>query len=463
MKKKQIISRSLQFRLIFYLTVTIVITWLIATAFAWKEAKEYVDEFFDTQQLLLAKSISVSDFQFSEHLKKSYITFPDNKKWGEVDDDVLGFAIFTTDGKQLLSDKKFGKLFPFFKTVGFKEISINNEIWRIVWQPSPNGNFIVAVGQEKNYRNEIAFELLEEQITHWLVLLPILILGFILILYRELKPLRIIKNELEKRLPGDPKHLSSENMPSEIQPLVNTLNHHFEQVASLIERERVFIANAAHELRTPLAGLRIQAEVASLPETSESTRITALKNLISGIDRSSRLAEQLLLLARIETLPEENLAKEKFLWQNVIQNVISEYSEQATKKNIFFTIQENISLPPFKAPTIFPYILMRNLIDNAIRYAIENSEISIHINKEGIVIKNTCPVLQEKFFSRLGERFYRPSGQQSIGSGLGLSIVNQVASHLNLTLSLDKKRFDNPNQMIFIVFLRYNESLFLIS
>ncbi len=454
---KKFFSRSLQLRLIFFLTIVLTITWIVTGIFAWKESQEYIDEFFDTQQLLLAKSIAISDFQFSGQLKKPHLTYPKQKNWGEVDDDVLAVAIFNPEGKLLLSDEKFGNQIPFSpNTFGFKEIFLKKSIWRIAWHPAPDKNFIVAVGQELDYRKEMALELLEEQIMPWLLMLPVLILGFIWILYQELKPLRTIKNELEKRQPGETRPLPTENMPSEIKPLLITLNNHFMQVASLLERERAFIANAAHELRTPLAGLRIQAEVALLPETHDDVRDHALKNLISGIDKSSRLADQLLVLAQIETLSSKNAVRETIFWPDVIQDVISEYRKQADKKNLSFTIQEKIALPAFSAPAVLPYILIRNLVDNAVRYASENSEICISFKKEGIVIQNNAPVLQESIFSRLGERFYRPSGQLSSGSGLGLSIAHQIASHLNLSLSLEKKPLDNPDQMQFIVFLGYH-------
>jgi two-component system sensor histidine kinase QseC len=321
----------------------------------------------------------------------------------------------------------------------------------------------VAVGQKKKYRQKMALELLKEQVMPWIITLPVLVFGLILMVRRELSPLRTVKNELENRQPGNAAPLPTEQMPPEIRPLVVSLNSHFERVATLLERERAFIADAAHELRTPLAGLRIQAEVAQLSEKDPDALDNALKNLISGIDRSSRLADQLLALSRIESMQmtvetgkQKAMAasEETVYWSDVIQEMVSEYRPFAERKGIAIVVSAEITLPAMNAPPALPRMLIRNLLDNAVRYAPESSEIRITSKADGIIMENTGPALTDDTFLRLGERFYRPPGQTEPGSGLGLSIVYQLARLLRVTVLLEKKGTDSPAQIKYIARIR---------
>ncbi|WAW09419.1 ATP-binding protein [Oxalobacter vibrioformis] len=459
---------SLQLRLSAFFTLAVTIAWLFAAAFAWFESAEYIDEFFDTQQLLFAKRLAASDLKFAPRPEGIPAVFSNKKAKGEVEEEALRFAIFSPNGDLLMSDGISDERFCFRPGMeGFEDATMkgNDDLWRIVWQPAVDHSFIVAVGQKKEYRQEMALELLEEQMMPWIVMLPILAVGLIIMVRRELSPLRMVKNELENRQPGNAAPLPAEQMPPEIRPLVLSLNSHFERVASLLERERAFIADAAHELRTPLAGLRIQAEVAQLSENDPEALNTALKNLISGIDRSSRLADQLLALSRIEGMQALSAAgkeyenatpvpEEAIHWPEVVNEAVSEYLPLAEKKGITMLVSNDSLPPPVNTQPALPRMLMRNLLDNAVRYAPENSEVRIILKTSGITMENTGPALPDEAFSRLGERFYRPPGQAEPGSGLGLSIVHQLAGLLRITVFLEKKDTDNPGQIKYIAHIR---------
>lgn len=454
---------SLQIRLSLFFTAAITLAWLFSAAFAWYKTAKYIDEFFDTRQLLFARRIAASGLDFAHRPEGIGAVFSSKKAEGDPDDDALAFAIFSPQGELLLSDGEKGKDFIFSHgTAGFEEACLagDDDLWRIIWQPSENGRFIVAVGQEVDYRQEMTLKLLKKQIMPWAVMLPLLLLGLIWMLRQELAPLRLIRRELETRRPGNPAPLAAENMPPEIRPLVLSLNSHFERVASLLERERAFTANAAHELRTPLAGLRIQAEVAGLSKDDPAALHAALQNLISGIDRSSRLADQLLALSRIDamqphTVTGKNEAAGHIQWQTVIHDVLAEYASAAQKKHLSIIVSIQAEPPAVKADPALPYMLIRNLLDNAVRYAPKESEIRLALNGQGLTMENSGPALPDTVFSRLGERFYRPPGQEATGSGLGLSIVRELALLLGMSFSLSKKETDNPAQMQYRFLLKH--------
>lgn len=429
---------SLRLRLTLSFIFIASIIWMMSAFLSWKETREEIYEFFDSYQLLLARQLSTADWKnINPNAQKLSNKIIDNID-AEKEDEAIGFAIFNTQGKMIFNDDKNGAKFTYHAGNGVfinQSIVDEDETWRIVWIKSADNNFTIAVGQELEYRDEIAMDLVEESLLPWLIGLTLLMLATIVIVSLEFFPLKKLTKDLSKRDASDLSPLSKQDMPKEITPLIEAINGLFIQIESMIKRERHFISDSAHELRSPLTALKVQLEVAQMAKDDEKVRENALAKLEIGIERSSRLVEQLLALSRIESCVCNNENTETINWENLVEQAIDEHKSAAFKKDI--NINYSIEAKPMvkEGNNILWSLLLRNLLDNALRYSPNKAQISVKIGSNKLEIINSDTVVDEKNLAHLSERFYRPSGQKENGSGLGLSIVDRIAKIYNCQLT----------------------------
>ena len=442
---------SLRLRFSLFFSLLLITAWLAAALLAWKECRDYIDEFFDTQQMLFAKRLATADFgSMTDRLPSTRVALQENAgaQRGRFEDDALGFAVFTADGKTVLTDGEKGDDFIFAKhSRGFVNTTVygSKDPWRMVWLASADGRFLVAVGQEEDYRDDMALDMLMEQLFPWAMLLPVLLLGMFWMLSRELAPLREIAENLEARSPEDIGSLETKAVPSEVRPMVTALNSLFTRIGDMLARERAFISDAAHELRTPLTALRVQTEVARMAVDDHEARQHALGNLLRGIDRSTQLVEQLLTLSRLESLREPHseipgrsneIISGILDWPSLLDEVILAHAPRAEKKGI--TLECTVAGTPKQTrgnPTLI-MLLLRNLLDNAVKYTPDGGNIAVVLNDASVVIENSGPGVPDSFIPKLGERFSRPPGQKEPGSGLGLSIAKRAAALSGMRITL---------------------------
>ena len=252
-----------------------------------------------------------------------------------------------------------------------------------------------------------------------------------------LKPLNQIAEQVRSRQPEYLGTINDKNIPSEILPLVDSLNTLFSRVTKTLEMERHFTDDAAHELRTPLAAIKTQAQVALRSDQSEE-KYQALNQIINGVDRMTHLVQQLLSLARIGQGKIEISFESIPLYQFTAE-IIAELTNKATQKNIDLSLQGNESINIESQKTTLE-ILLRNIIDNAINYSPENSSVMITVNidqnKPYILVTDSGPGIPVEFHDKVFERFYRNSNHKQPGCGLGLAIAKQCADLLDATLTL---------------------------
>ena len=430
-------KRSLRFRLIATLSLASIFVWLLSTAVAWFQVRKEVNQVFDAQQILFAERLASSDLRnllIDRHNPQPRRPFKKHR----FDDDALAFAIFTTDGTIVLSDGENGENFIYAPQKGFSlsKIRDDDDDWRIFWLPVAGGRLIVAVGQEQEYRDELINKMVFGQMWIWFAGLPFLLAALGLIIRRELRSLKEVGEQVAKRPPDDTSLLPTDNLPMEILPLIQNLNQFFDRTSATLLRERRFTSDAAHELRSPLAALRIQTEVAQLAGDDAHLREQALENLTKGIDRATQLIEQLLTLSRLDNLKElENL--QEIHWEQLIPSLMGELYFHAEKQQITLAF-EPIAAPPVKmGQPLLLALMLRNLIDNAIRYCPTESQVKVRLEKNKILVEDNGGGVDEADLVKLGQRFYRPAGQNEKGSGLGLSIVRRIAElhHYQLNLS----------------------------
>lgn len=450
-------SYSLRLRLIFFISSLLLLACSITTSISYYELKNSLKQVFDSQQLLFAKRLASLSYHGNMVLNTAHAKTPkinENELQSlDYDDDALAFAIFNREGKMVVDDGENGKKFyfygGFFHPQKHRAMISEQGKWRILWLLSNDNRSIIAVGQKLDYQQDILTELVYKQLIPWLTTFFIIILFIAILIGRSFSPIKILANRIARRKPDEDRTIDINGIAKEISPFILALNKLFARITSMITHERQFISDAAHELRTPLAALRVQTEVAQLSDDDKVSRERALNNLIIGIDRTTHLVDQLLTLSRLDSLEIQD-ELQTISWQELINHVVEELKPLAQQKNIKTIINEQSINQKIEGHPLLLSILVRNLINNSIRYIPDNSQITITIENNTITFADNGLGVANETLVRLGERFFRPAGQKEKGSGLGLSIVKKIAE-----LHKIKVKFDNQKQGGFIVILRY--------
>jgi two-component system, OmpR family, sensor kinase len=250
-----------------------------------------------------------------------------------------------------------------------------------------------------------------------------------------LRPLAALAGEVAQRDPDNLAPLAG-RAPREVAPVIEQLNRLFARIERSLERERRFTADAAHELRTPVAGIKAQAQVARLA-AGEGARNRALDQVVSGADRAARLVEQLLTLARLDSADRSQL-HECDLRELALQ-CVAELAPAALNKGVSLELADGVSV---QAPVIAPLVqvLLRNLIDNAIRHSNAGSEVRVRVALQDgaaqLSVTDSGPGIPADQREKVLMRFYRLPEAGEGGSGLGLSIVQRIAEIHGAQLAL---------------------------
>ena len=419
----------LKLRLTLLFLVLSLTAWFAASLVAWQQTTHKLDKLFDTQQMLFAKRLLTMELD-ELHAPARMREVPKKAKHGHLDDDALAFAIYASDGTMILNDGENGRDIPYhYRRDGFDDgrLQDDNDEWRFLWLTSPDGKYRVVVGQEWEYRQDMALDVVSSQLTPWLVALPVMLLLLIVLLSRELKPLKKLAQTLRARSPDATDALPIQGVPAEVRPLLDSLNHLFARTQEMMTRERRFTSDAAHELRSPLAALKVQTDVAQLSQDDPQAQEKALTQLHAGIDRASRLVDQLLTLSRLDSLDSLD-GVEQIAMADLLQSAVMDIYPPAQQAGI--DIRLNINAPEVTrtGQQLLLSLLVRNLLDNATRYSPRGSVVDVTLDARRFTVRDNGPGISPDALARLGERFYRPPGQDATGSGLGLSIVKRIAA-----------------------------------
>ncbi|WP_312664733.1 quorum sensing histidine kinase QseC [Pantoea sp. CTOTU49201] len=431
---------SLFLRLAIGFVLLIMLCGGLASLSAWHQTRDTVDELFDTQQMLFAKRLITLDPTSlqDEKLPKTKSILRHHR--GDQDDDALAFAIFSADGQPLLNDGENGRDLQFdYQRDGFTDGRLrgDKESWRLVWLTSADKRYRVVVGQEWEYREDMTRDLALSSLLPWLIAMPFMLLLLLALVWFELRPLKRLTLSLHQRAPDDATPLPETRLPKEVKPLVVALNGLFSRMAHLVQRERRFTSDAAHELRSPLAALRVQSEVIQLADDDEAMRKRAIQQLDSGIVRATRLVDQLLTLSRVEA---DDLRSEfqPVALAPLLQNLLAEHFPQAEQQNTALQFISHAE-PVMNGHPLLLGLMVRNLLDNALRYSPSGSTIDVQLNARSITVDDNGPGVSDEQLIRLGERFWRPPGQAQTGSGLGLSIVKNIAQLHGIRLQFSQR------------------------
>ncbi|MEJ8849255.1 ATP-binding protein [Variovorax rhizosphaerae] len=421
---------SLQRRLLLYLLVCAPLVWGVALYLSISRARHEVNEMFDTGLIRLAREVQST-------LGPSYTGMnarlpPEPREGdagaGEADVRDLAIAVWDRDGKRMLADREGIQLQHLPQASGFVEETVDGHIWRVYYLQSVDGQWLVAAGQRAYERDEMVYGLTVTQVVPWLLVLPVLLAVMTWAVRSALSPVRQLTVQLRARDAADLKPVPDALAPVELRPLLGAMNGLFARIEELLVRERRFTADAAHELRTPLAVLRAQWDVVRR-SANPGEREEAEQKFSTGLDRMGRLVTQMLSLSRVESGAKPAMQAE-IDWPAIVEQVMSDCLPLAERRHIELACEwppHGQHPMPLLGDEHLMTVLLRNLVDNAVRYAPRGSTVTLRIGPEQLELENEGPPLSPEQLVRLGERFYRPDGQSEIGSGLGVSIVRRIA------------------------------------
>ncbi len=410
---------SLRWRILATALATVSLVWVVATSYAYVDARHEIEELLDgylvqTASLLVARLAGEPAEIDVEHA-------PQLHRYARH----LAFQVWA-DGKLRLhsANAPDGRM---SEVDGFADVRIDGARWRVFSSDGGPG-VVVQVGERGKERDELAGDLARNLLAPLAVALPLLALLLWPAVGLGLRPLRRIGEEVQRRDPRNLAPLDAAPMPDEVAPLASSLNALFARVGESIEQERRFTADAAHELRTPIAALRAQAQVA-LGATADDERRRALSGVVAGCDRGARLVEQLLTLARLDPLGLPRPLADVDL-ASLVRTGVADIAPDAVAKGTDVEVDAPVRAGVRGAPELLS-ILLRNLLDNAVRHSPAGStvRVSVRAAPAGTVLEvvDDGPGVAADVLSRLGDRFFRQAGTREPGSGLGLSIVRRIA------------------------------------
>lgn len=412
---------SLRQRLLLLVLGVVALVWLGAAAFTYRDARHELDELLDAHlaqaaTLLIAQSAHELDDMETEHA-------PLLHKYSSN----IAFQVWE-EGEELKLHSSNAPSVPLGgNSTGFSDAEIAGQHWRVftIWDNS--GDLLIHVAELADMRADLAREITGNLLLPLWAALPVLAGLLWWVIAASLRPLVKLTQAVASRQPDNLAPLDVA-VPREVTPLIERLNHLFARIGKLIENERRFTADAAHELRTPVAGIKAQLQVAQ-GASDAAERNRALTNALTGCNRATHLIEQLLTLARLESV--DTAVLQTCSLQKLAAGVIAEVAPAAVAAGVELVLLEGEDVAVNGLPALLQ-VMLRNLLDNAIRYTPAGTQVEVEIGKQAgrayLRVSDNGPGLPAEEREKISQRFYRALGTAASGSGLGLSIVQRIAA-----------------------------------
>jgi two-component system sensor histidine kinase QseC len=419
-------SGSLQSRLLGLVLGLVTLVWLSAAVLTWYDAQHELGELLDghlaqTASLLVAHQHS-TEHAMPNHVRDEAPAATPLHKYAPK----IAFQVFH-EGALVSRSAHIGVEPLTALEAGFETLRRSDgSQWRVFATRGHEQDVRVLVAEQTELRDDILWAVLGSVLKPLLFALPMLLLAIWWAVRQGLMPLHQLGRAVQQRQAQATQPIALTDTPLEVQSLVRALNELFERIAQRMESERRFTADAAHELRTPIAAIRAQVQVAMGADDME--RAHALSFALAGCDRASHLVEQLLTLARLEAAPVVPNAKLDLA--ALARQVAASVAPAALARQQ--TLELEAPAPAsLTGNDVLLGVLLRNLLDNALRYSPHGASIlaSISVQADGVLLRvqDSGPGMSEEQLSHLGERFYRVLGSEQPGSGLGWSIVRRIA------------------------------------
>lgn len=447
---------SLRRRLLWLLGLAIIVVALLQAALAYRAALAQADAAFDAQMKQLAMAIRAGQFDPSQPRRTA---------------EELDFVVqaWSADGRIVYQSTR-RRIAPAQRRPGYSIAKTGDKTYRVY--ATDQRGVSVQVSQDLDAR---ASEARREAIKRtW----PIALLGPLLVLLagwvisRSLAPVERVRRELSQRKPGQLESIDEADLPAEVKPLVSELNGLFDRVSTTLQAQQNFVADAAHELRSPLTAVKLQLQnvrkamtganagnatsTTATSSTASSDAIEGLQRLEQGIERAARMTDQLISMAQQEALTDIGPATPVNLGE-LVREAIVQLNPQATERQIDLGLYRDESLDVDGWPDALR-ILLRNLVSNAIKYSPQHGTVDVSVVRENgmtcLVVEDSGPGIEPGQRERVLDRFHRGRLAQSIsggksntpsvnttdaipeGSGLGLAIVKTISDRHRAALQL---------------------------
>lgn len=409
----------------------------------------------------IQQSLDTIPEKLQMHYKKYFYTTQETANFM----DKFNFQVWDKKGNLLLRSTTAPRIPLATETDGFSNSHVLDQKWRVFNTINDKSGIKTVLAEHHDTRNELGRRLAQDDLYIMLLTFPLSGLLIWIIIGRGLDSLSRVAKEVANRAPTHLEPVNIEEVPEEIKPVIDELNKLFYRLQEGFEREKRFAADAAHELRTPLAALKTQAQVA-LHSNDMAEKNKALQKLIASVNRSTHIVHQLLTMSRL--VPEATVMEEvgKVNLASLTREILAMLAPSAIEKQIELEFENDKTAPEFPGNATALGILVRNLVDNAIRYTQKGGHIIVRLSteiektplKKGkpagknlrkmeedtrlvtpktvfvtrqfivLEVQDNGPGIPPELQSRVFERFFRVLGTESTGSGLGLAIVQQICA-----------------------------------
>ncbi len=419
---------SLRRRLLWLVLAAIALVSLLQASSAYRTALQQADALFDEHLQEIARSV------------RGGMPFAPGLDPADPADDFM-VQIWGPDGAQIFRSPR--SLLPQQAVLGFSDGVAGGVRYRVYSLQTPQQT--VQIAQDLDARQARARAIAARAVLPIALLAPLLMLAVWWLIDRSLAPVERIRRQVAARAADDLSPLPDSDLPQEVLPLVQELNLLFGRARLAFETQRNFVADAAHELRSPLTALKLQAQALRRPQ-DDGSRDAAIARLNEGIDRAIDLVGQLLALAHEEGDGQQGAAAPQQVdLQELVRQVVADLLPQAQAKRIDLGLAPGANEPlqvQVQGQPAALHTLLRNLLDNAIKYTPEGGQVDISLALRDrapcLFVEDSGPGLPDAERERVFDRFYRVAGNAAQGSGLGLAIVRTIAASHGATVTLDR-------------------------
>ena len=452
------IQRSLFGEILDWMLVPLLLLWPMSIAITYLVAKSIANHPFDRA---LEDRVTVLAQQIKEQDGKLALALPAAaREFVRADDvDTTYYQLLDQQSNQLEGDRDIPlpadeERAPIW-TVQLRNDTVKQADVRVAYMyvnpaksKTDNGPLrlvLVQLAETLDKRTELANQIVKGVILPEFIILPIALALVWFALSRGLLPLAELQQRIRRRQPGDLSPIDSRQVPEEITPLVGSLNDMLERLGQNIASQKRFIADAAHQMKTPLAGMRMQSELA-LRQTSEEEIHRSLMQLAKSSESATRLVNQLLALARAENQTPEASPLQPLELTELAREAVQAWVQTSFANKIDLGFEQPGHAVMTRGNPTMLRELLNNLLDNALRYTPAGGSVTLRVRADfserhaAIEVEDTGPGIPAAERSHVFERFYRILGSTADGSGLGLAIVREIAQQHNAEIDI----FNNP-------------------
>ncbi|GHB28625.1 ATP-binding protein [Salinicola rhizosphaerae] len=429
------------------LLVSVTLVTAVAAVWSYHDTRDQIDELFDAELAQTARTMVALYFEHGgttasePGLELSSPKIPDN--WtdsptaaGHPYEKKLGFQIWNRDGQPLMGMKTQGVRLELDPDAGYGVHDGGDHQWRTFTLYDDRHQVWATAAQRDDVRDELTWQIAMRDLMPPVIGTLIIALVIPFFIARGFSPLLRVSRQIAARKPSYLEPIDASQTPEEIGGMVKALNGVFARLAETLEKERRFTANAAHELRTPLAAIKVHAQNLLSEEIEPEARQGA-RSIIHGVDRMTRVVEQLLTLSRLES--GQAVTRQSVNLERLGRELQRDLQPVLMQRDITLTLEvaDGLHLESYENGL---YVLMRNLLDNAVRYTPQGGQVRLAISRASdhvlIDVADSGPGIATGDRERVFERFVRLAGQKTSGSGLGLAIVRELVERLGGTIEL---------------------------